>query len=193
MQLATKAEVKAMLRIEHDEDDALIEMLLGDAHARMQGYLERDLEGEERTEYFDGMVTRFFVRHWPIDNDASLVITDTQGTAVVTDDEVVVAADEYRVDWEKGSIVKTTPHAYRSIWEPGRRRFKVVYTGGIEHDPDYETQIKPTLRRTIVQLVSMWYEKPIGVSDDREAMGVGRKFIEGIPKDITDVWDALKG
>ena len=192
--ILTLEEVKARFPVEHDDDDDLLTNLIEEAHARLQSHLERQIRSASYTEYFDGGKGKLFLRHWPIAADPAPVVTDTGGTIGAGDDVVLAEADYYRVDPETGIIERTSSIGTPQVWEPGVRRFKVTYTGGLDSDSEWDEVIEPELRSSLRDLVAFWYEQPNpGVTSEEFGPGARRKFVtEDLPPRVRGVWDKYR-
>ncbi len=190
--LITPEEAKAFLVVEHTDDEKLIDMLLLQAHARLQGYVGRGLDSFSRTETHDGGSAALFLRHWPVASVTS--VTDNQGTVGTGDDEALETS-EYRLDGTTGMLWRTTQHAGKRLWEPGQERFDVIYVGGMEASDDWADYERDELASSVRDLVSHWYDhRDPGLLEEREGMGIGRRwesFMQsaGLPASVKGVWD----
>ncbi len=74
------------------------------------------------------------------------------------------------------------------------RRFKVVYTGGLDSDPEWDEVIEPELRSSLRDLVSYWYDqrKP-GVTSEEFGPGARRRYVtDDLPPRVQGVWDRYR-
>lgn len=184
--------LKAQLMIEHDDDDAYIAGLIQEVLARCQGHLDRALFSEEWTEYFDGGGRTLLVRNMPVDG-SSVTVTDTHGT-VSTDDDEVVASDYYRIYPERGSLWRTTSTGQPSRWPSGLRRFKVVYTGGLDLHPRWQEFYQRNLVASFADFGAALYNAPDPNVKEERDVDLSRKLCADvpIPVRVLSVWDQLK-
>lgn len=191
--LVSPEEAKSFCIVEHDDDEKLIELLLAQAHARLQGYIDRGLDAYERAETYDGGAAALFLRHWPVTSVSSVV--DNKGT-VSADDNETLDASEYRLDGVTGMLWRTTQHGAKRLWEPGQQRFAVTYTGGLEASANWEDYERDELAATVRDLVSYWYDhRDPALLEDKEGAGTGRKWESfmksaGLPPAVRAVWDS---
>lgn len=169
--------LKAYLEVEHDGDDDLIVRMMNDAEAAFQSYVDRRIASAQHVEYHDGGVSRIFLQHWPVDDTQTFTVVDTQGTNTDATDDETVAANLYRLDPEKGTVMRTSRTGERSTWPRGRRRWKVTYTGGMAVGANWSAYQKGDVRRSLRDLVAHWYE-------DREDYDQ-----DEIPERVRQTWD----
>lgn len=193
-ELLSVKEAKDYLVVEHDDDDTLIGQLIAEAEARMESYIGTPVSETEYTEYHDGGLKNLFLEHMPIKAD-SVTITDTKATSEDATDDEVVDAEKYRIRHYHGMITRTTTNGVDRRWDRGRKRFKVVYTAGLEHLTDWTTaQIE--LRGSIRDLVSDWYERRIPTATRQDqGFGIATSFVgfrgtdlPTLPTRVLEVW-----
>lgn len=193
IKLLAKEEAKSFLVIEHADDDKLVETLIQQAHARLQGYLGRGLDAYSRTEEYNGGKAGIFLRHWPVSSVTS--VTDQQGTVATGDDEVLETT-EYRLEGETGILWRTTHYANKRLWEPGQQRFKVVYTGGMEASTEWDDFERDELAGSLRDLVAYWYRhRDPQLIALLEGAGMGERWEPvteslGLPMSVKSVWDS---
>lgn len=123
-----------------------------------------------------------------------VVIYDTQATDDVTDEELVDGT-LYRVEHETGGILRTAARVDAGVWDIGARRWKVVYIGGLDQDPDYYDLIRPELRQSVFDLVAELYEHRDPRLASGTSSGVAQALIAqaagaALPPRVQAVWDA---
>lgn len=125
--LVTLAEVKSFIGISGSENDTLLAELIDYYTAVIETYTQRSWTKETQTEYIDGGNRDLIIGVRPITSITS--ITDT-------DNSEAVDSDDYDFDPEAGLVflvdnATTTGRAFIR-WGSGRRRWKVIYLGGID-------------------------------------------------------------
>ena len=177
------AEVKDYLGIEHEDDNALLAELVVEAEGRLVRFLKPNVIVQgELTEQFDGGVQRFVLSRHPVvvgQSEATPPIDDP----VVTDLTTGEAIDPgyYALDARRGILVaQTGVGGHPAWWARGVQRWQVTYTGGLDVSPEWTDVESSDLRRSIVQLVALWY-------NDREAQQAAT------PESIEDVWKGYQG
>lgn len=187
--------IKKYLQIEHDADDDVLTFLINEAEGLFQHEVRRlAAPGTDLVEHFDGGVSRFFLRDYPLQS-GSVTVTDTKGTPDISDDETF-DTDLYRIDERRGWITRTTANGTIRLWAHGHRRWKVAYKGGLDQHPDWnsgEHSLKRMVTASIRDLVAHWYlnENP-GATQVREG-DVSKTVISAdVPPRVQRVWDRLK-
>jgi len=119
MQLTDVDTLKLYGSIGGDKDDDLLDMLITQVSAQIQGYLNRDLKPAERTEYFDGG-SQIYLRAYPVDGSESITIK-IHGVETV----------DYYIDLKTGIVtfLSSAPSCYPNSIE-------ITYTGGYVSVPD---------------------------------------------------------
>jgi len=127
--LVTSTAVKAFLSIAHTDDDTLIASLVNYVSSAIESYCHREFTSGAHTEYLDGGES-LIVKHLPI--------TAITGIYDTFDSDLVVDADNYDYDGGAGLIYpsQSSEFYWGGEWSAGRRRWKVVYTGGYAAVPD---------------------------------------------------------
>jgi len=117
--LTSLATVKAFLEIDTDKTnyDSLIVTIIKQVSDRIQTFLNRKLQKEERTQYFTAGRKTYFLSAFPIDEAASFTVS--------LDDTIQTSNDDYWVWPDSGTMVFDYATSYI---EP--RQLYVTYTGG---------------------------------------------------------------
>jgi hypothetical protein len=117
MLLATLDDVKTFLEKTDTTHDDLLELIITKVSARIELYLNRNLEKTERTQYFDAGRRIYSLPAIPIDLTATLTVT--------VDDEVQDINDDYFV-WESEGLIefytapdRTQPKQVKIVWSGG--------------------------------------------------------------------------
>lgn len=191
--ILTVQQTKNYLEIETQAFDALLDALIEEAEAIMQGYVQVPITKASYTELHDGGTSILFLRRYPVDGD-TVVVTDTQGTVDGGSDDEVIVSTAYRVYPEKGEVMKTSTNGQRSVWAQGRRRFSVAYDAGLDQHPQWSTHVKAELRASLRDLVAHWYEhRRPGASEVREGGGLSVRLRGGlqdsVPDRVRETWD----
>lgn len=128
--LVTATEFKSYANIAHTDDDTLIGGLIGYVTAAIERYCHHVFTEAEVTEYHNGGDQDLIVDKRPIASIDSIVDT--------FDDDAEVDSGDYDFDPDAGLIYLSysTGSDCSPKWAKGRRRWKVVYTGGDDGAPD---------------------------------------------------------
>lgn len=128
------------------------------------------------------------------------VVIDTFGTTDLSDEEEV-DAQLYRVDYAKGSVIRTTTRGARigsadgriggglQFWEPGVGRWKVIYLGGMDQDVLWPQQ-KVELRQSVLEYVAELYDKRTPNLSANRAAAQARAA--AIPDAVKCVWEQYR-
>lgn len=117
MLLTSVTDVKTFLEITNTAHDSLLTLIVTMVSARIETYLNRNLEKVERTQYFDAGGRYYFLPAYPIDLTAALTITNSDAAQVINSDYYV---------WEtQGLIEFPSPPSYVNP-----KQIKIVWTGG---------------------------------------------------------------
>jgi hypothetical protein len=97
--LVSLANVKIFLEITSTDHDALLGLLIEHVSDRIQTFLNRNLEKEYRTKYYNTGRRKYYLSAYPIDSSA--VITITVDTSTQTkDDDFFVWEDEGLIEFD---------------------------------------------------------------------------------------------
>ena len=125
--LATLLECKNDLGITDNQDDSALLRLGENIQGRFDVECQRRLLfSDSVTEYFDGGCLALWVSRPPLSSVASLHVSSEQDWT--SDNLLVEADDDYRVDYSRGRIVYGAMGAAR--WPEGVQNIRVVYAGG---------------------------------------------------------------
>ena len=191
--LLTVEQIKTYLQVDDDADewDDVFGDLIEEAEAEFELHTGNRLIGETETMYFNGNVKAFVLPWWPI-KDGSVTVVDTQGTVGTTDDETY-STDYYRVDYDLGIIHRTTTVGSATFWAAGVRRWKVTWTGGMNHRRDWAS-VQLHLRKSIRDAVANVFlnQNPAAMGES-EGGGIRKELkLQGIPDRVREVWDTYK-
>ena len=148
----TLAEAKAHLRVEHDDDDAVIEAHLAAAVGYLDGYagtLGRALitqTWEQELACLTGQAAQLLVG--PVQSLVSLTVRDEDDATVET-----VGLDGYRLDAVSGLMLARVG----TSWPATADGFRVVvrYVAGFGNDG---ASVPPQIKQAILLMVGAWYE-----------------------------------
>ena len=150
MDLITLAELKAFLEIKTatTDHDALLSSLITGVSARIEKFLNRDLEKKARTKYFNAGRKNYYLPAYPIDLDSPIT--------VVYDETLQVKDSDYYI-WEdlgKIEFVLTTV-CYRP------KEIQITWTGGYASNSlPYDISLATTMQTAFI----FRRRKDIGVS-----------------------------
>jgi len=189
MSLPDRDAVKDRLRIENDEEDDTIDLMLASARATITETVGRPIEAAERTwvmespsSNWDGYtgVYRFFLPLYPVlhEDDTLVTITDADDTEVT----------DFRVNGRLGLIVATGSTVF-SNWP-----YTITATVGLELMADYTTRVEPKLSQAFLDLCADWYQRR---NPGALAEGAGGGVITqwqslGVPERICKQLDAYR-
>jgi hypothetical protein len=147
------ADLKAYLRVQHAEDDALLALLLARATALVQGVVTVPILAAARTVAIDaedhsayGARAVLYVPGMaPIAEDPAPIIVDPDGEAVLT--------ANYQVDPRAGRFIAVAPYVF------ARGLHAVTAKVGWSAHPDYATLYEPLLAAAITDAVADWYQR----------------------------------
>jgi len=162
----SKADVKLHLRVDHTDDDDLIEQIMLAATEWAENYQRRTYITRSRTYYLDEFPEVFRPPFSPLVTITSIKYYDTDGVQQTLD------SAQYRVDTatEPGRVTE----AYNCNWPDIRsmtNAIEVIYTSGYGAAGDVPDDIKAALKMLIAHLYEdrqavidkNLYEVPLGV------------------------------
>jgi len=117
MLLASLDDVKTFLEKTDTQHDGLLEQIITGVSARIELFLNRNLEQKERTQYFDAGKRYYYLPAYPIDITATLTVT-LDGTVQDKDDDYFIWEDEGLIEF----------YSAPTYIEP--KQLKIVWTGG---------------------------------------------------------------
>lgn len=117
MALVTVADIKALGRIDYDNDDALIALLIDEAESFVESYCEIGLSSEEYTERVDGGSRYLWIRHLPITEVTEIVDAWSDPLEAIDDTEYFIVPTR---------IVGEQEYEFPD----GELRWEVSYTAG---------------------------------------------------------------
>ena len=156
MSLPDRDAVKARLRVENDEENADIDLMMASAEATITEAVGRPITATQRTwviespsSNWDGVtpVSRFFLPLYPVlDEDSS----GPAVTIVDADDEEVT---DFRVNTATGLVVAASGTSFNNF------PYTVTATVGLSLMADYDTRIEPKLSQAFLDLCADWYQR----------------------------------
>lgn len=161
IEVVTLTEAKLHARIDHSDDDALVETLISAAHDHLDGWagvLGRCMITQEWRQDFEG---------WPASRCLRLPFPDVTEVAVTyydADDVVrTVAPDEYElVESPHGAVVRLKPtFASPSLTDRRLARVSVTMLAGYGPSP---ADVPKALHVAMFLMVAHWYEQREAVS-----------------------------
>lgn len=156
MPLPDRDLVKLYLRIENDEEDALVDSFIASATAFITEFVGRPLEATEREFVIEGpgrtwdgwpSCTSFFLPLYPVQ------IEDSSGPLTVITDADDEAVTDFRVDAVTGRIIATNNTAFSNF------PLTVTATVGLDLLEDYATRVEPKLSQALLDLCADWYQR----------------------------------
>lgn len=163
MSLPGSLELKALLRIDTDAEDVLLDDMLAQAQAMVEAFLDRPIAAESRTWYdvearANGQTLR--VPLTPVKRTSPApVVTDVDGTAITG----------FRVNPTTGVLTVTEDSSASFTNGP----FTVVATVGLAVLGTYEAVIEPVLARAILDLAAdAWHRRNPAATMEAEGAGV---------------------
>jgi len=174
--IATLAEVKADLGIEHTDYDAVLTEWMEGLQGRFDSFCNRVLlYSASETEYFNGGGSSLLLRRWPIESISSIIVDADQEW----DADDALDSDDYRLNYRRGRIVYGTG-TYK--WPAGFQNIRVVYAGGfVKSDGSACTYVDATeldaLRRAFFMQFGFEWR-------NRETLGVTQFSRDGASRQV---------
>ncbi len=152
MALPSFDELKDYLKVETDEEDALIQGILDGANGWVTRYFGVPLDSDSRTFY--NRWPRKGYRREPLEQ-ITVPITPCDGSAVLTNPRTleVVPDDTYTVDQRAGIINTVYGESFEDI------AYTVEVSVGWDHDPDFFSVSEPVLRQAILWAGTDYYRR----------------------------------
>lgn len=116
--LASLTNIKDFMEITSSNFDDLLTLILESVSSKMETFLNRNLEKQEYTEYFNGGKHYYYVSATPIDSVSDITVTVSDNTGYTED-------SEYYVWYEEGAI-----QFVAAPTESRPKQVKIIYTGG---------------------------------------------------------------
>lgn len=118
-------EARAHLRVDHSNDDALIQAYIAAARGHVESLTSRTLVATSRTDYFDAWQDEFVLLHGPVSAVASVKYVAEDGTLTT------LATTVYRTDLASLQARVTLEHG--QAWPTAREvtnAIQIAYTAG---------------------------------------------------------------
>jgi hypothetical protein len=117
--LISMEDAKAVLKLQNDQEDAVLEMQIEGVSTACDGYLDRHLRSEVYTDLeLDGSGTRKLqLPNWPV----------TDLAAVYLDDEELIEGSDFELDYSTGVLTLIDEGA---VWTAGPKTVKLTYSAG---------------------------------------------------------------
>ena len=185
--LVTLAQAKGYLRVDDDSDDALIELLIAEAQADLEGELNRPIATTAMVDRFvpGPRETLLRLKGWPLTEDD--VTLKFNNGAVFTFKTPFDALPAWELDRRLGTITSRNVDVAgsRIAWPPNVR-VEIAYTGGLSTRADYESVIKPRLAGWVLELTAGKYanRNPRAISESDQ--GASHTLAQGMPRHIAD-------
>ncbi len=122
--IITRSNLKSFLQIDHDDDDDFFDLIIPLISAEINEITHIDFQSTSRTEWFDGGIKNLVVDCVPIASITS--VTDYADPTA----GIVIPATDYAFDPNLGEV-----YSLVSTWGSGRRRWEIVYVGGVDGYP----------------------------------------------------------
>ena len=153
----TVDEAKTHMRVDIDDDDDLIGVLVGAAREYAETVLNRRLLTETKTQYFDAFANEMELKKPPLQSVTGISYVDTDG------DDQDLDEDTYDVDINvEPRVIRL---AYDQSWPDIRNTPNAVTVTYVAGYGD-ATDVPDSIKQMILMLVAHWYE-------NREASLVG--------------------
>ncbi len=159
----TLAEVKAHLRIDDTESDALLEVYIKAARTKIEAILGRSLLTQTRAAYFDGFRDTLELDYPPLQSVTSITFLNEQGVTETLDPSVYRVVTENTVGRVELAFGASWPATY-----PVTNAVVVTYVAGYGSGP---ADVPEHLRLAMLHMVARWYE-------NREPVVVGASATE---------------
>jgi uncharacterized phiE125 gp8 family phage protein len=161
----TLAEAKAHLRVDSDEEDALIGALIVAARS----FVERSLGAALITQGWS-----YFLDFWPHSSCVTLPIAPVQSIGAVTLHDnaggtVMLDAGDYAVDLVSQPARLVLKGAAPPIVTRALNAFEIAFTAGYGDEPD---DVPAPLKQALLLLVAHWFERREPVALDATALEV---------------------
>ncbi|MBN6186317.1 phage head-tail connector protein [Aneurinibacillus sp. BA2021] len=170
-------EAKAHLRVEHDDEDALIQGLIRAAREYCESFQRRAYVSQVWEMYFQSFPTHAELLRPPLLSVESITYRDVDGV------QHALSPDAYIVDTatEPGRIfIKTAPKVALFPASPVTVRFVAGYNPVITSEgTDFIAHVPESIKQAMRMLVGHWYE-------NREAVTIGQT-----PSNVPFAVDAL--
>lgn len=155
--------LKSYLRVDHDEEDALIEEMAKMSIGKIESYLRRPIEVREMQFVDDACAG-------PNTIVGSLLINVTPVHALVSvthDDGETLNVADLRVHKMNGTVKNVNGLPFRA------GPWNIVARVGLTTYPHYQIQIEPALRQAVMDLVAdAFHRRNPDASDEREGGGL---------------------
>lgn len=182
MDATTKERVRVLLRMKagYVEQDELLAMLITQASAQVEAYLNRDLLAATKTEYLnmEGPEQRsLWLSHPPVSSVTSLAFDPSSQW---DGSESTYDADDYILNPATGEMrLRFEPAVYPNDPASGFRSFRVVYEGGLAADTDALVAAYPSIAyATDLQVAALYHRSADPQADQRSFGGAAVKVSE---------------
>lgn len=169
MATITVQNVKDYLRIQHDAEDGVIEMLLASAKAAISGWLQRPLAIEERT--FVVETKTYHGAHYSVARVVQLPMFPLEALESMFDADGDDISLDVAVNSRSGTI------RYNDSSEFGNGPYTIKGTFGLAGYDEYETSIEPVINQAIIDVVAdLWHRRNPAASAEREGGGIAVEY-----------------
>ena len=182
MDATTKERVRTLLRMQDDytDQDTLLEMLITQASAQVEAYLNRDFLAETKTEYLnmEGPEQRsLWLSHPPVSSVTSLAYDPS---AQWDGSESTYDADDYLLPPATGEMrLRFEPTVYVNDPASGFRAYRVIYAGGLAADADALVAAYPSIAyATDLQVAALYHRSADPQAEQRSFGGAAVKVSE---------------
>jgi len=170
--LVTISELRSYLKIEHREEDVLLNDILREVEAIFRQLVRRAIEVETVDEVVrpGGKETTLFLKNFPVNDAEDFVVLDS--------DDEEVDEDNYELDPVLGTVVGDFSGTY----------YTVTYTGGLSVSSRYSTEILPSIKRAIKLWASdTYYHRSPRVTSEK--LGDETTHLDGIavPRQVASI------
>jgi len=148
MALIDRDDLKRELQLRDSSDITLLETICTSILSLFDHLTGRTMEEGTRTEYYDmeEYQDRIHLDNYPVNQTATFTVHED--TEWEWGDDTLIAATEYRVDYQKGIV------HYNSFFTEGKQSVKVVYDAGYT-----SSNVRAGLKQVLTRQAVVWFKQ----------------------------------